>query len=484
MNKYFMLGLAGLAFAACSNEEDAIVGGDADNKTMIVSIAGIGADTKAAQDPEDKWTPDTDETAYNNIETLNLLFTDDAGDILYKYTATKPAEGTEATDDAAKKWNALFTGNGIKFIGLQKVTQVHAIANQALSNETNVKDFKTDFINQGKGLTKNQVVYAGSDIDIDPMYQEPSDAQEEVKLPGAVDEESFYYDATIKLTPIVSRIQINSIKIATSGSTESFGPKGEETKYQVNWQNFKPILHGIYLNNFADYYYEFQSTYDLLTNQSYMSTDMEGASDNIAGGKWTVESQDRTDDAAYISYAANAYGQLLEYATEPTTGLVPLTIGEGKCIAFNIIVPFDPTTGNAETIDNPTIHFQFKGSVDGYKADPVRTDGTPLEETDWNYLRKAEVVIHNQLPTLEEGAFLFANVNTLYSEGKDSEGQGTGESSGSELVLTPGKIYNMDIDIYPINMTVDLDNPEAWNVVVKITVVPFTEENIYPGLGE
>ena len=43
LNRFFMLGLAGLAFAACSNEDNPAVGGDGSNKTMVVSIAGIGA---------------------------------------------------------------------------------------------------------------------------------------------------------------------------------------------------------------------------------------------------------------------------------------------------------------------------------------------------------------------------------------------------------------------------------------------------------
>lgn len=55
LNKYFMLGLAGLAFAACSNDDEIGKNLPDDNipKTLVVSIAGISNNvaTKANGSP-------------------------------------------------------------------------------------------------------------------------------------------------------------------------------------------------------------------------------------------------------------------------------------------------------------------------------------------------------------------------------------------------------------------------------------------------
>ena len=49
MNKYFMLGLAGLAFAACSNEEDAIVNNGVIEGNGVVEVSIVSPATKAIQ---------------------------------------------------------------------------------------------------------------------------------------------------------------------------------------------------------------------------------------------------------------------------------------------------------------------------------------------------------------------------------------------------------------------------------------------------
>ena len=466
MNKYFMLGLAGLAFAACSNEEDAIVGGDADNKTMIVSIAGIGADTKAAT-PGDKWSEDTD--AKDNISSLTLFFTDANGVIKYKYDADET--------DKEDEWNGLF-GTGLKFVGLSGVTAVHAIANDAaaasLAVNGNINTLKTAYADQGLSIAKTGVVYVGSDKDITPFNPEP--AQPETMPEVTVGEEGkFYYSAEVKLKPIISRIQINSINVVTSGSTE-FGP---EKKYTLSWSNFKPVLNGIYLNNIATEFTDFAGEVnDLSKNTTYLQT--------IANGTWTLDGSNMTDDAAYVSFTSPDYGTLLSYGTENATNpekvTTPLTIDDGKCIAFNVFVPLDVEDADNEmdewaSTNNPTIHFQFAKDVTGYDASDYSLtddpDGT-LTPEDNAFIATAEENLAYQLPQVADGGYLFANINKLYTE----------NSLTTELQMQAGKIYNMDVEISPVNMTIDLDNPQSYNVVVKVTVLPFTVENIYPSLGE
>lgn len=469
MNKFLMLGIAGLAFAACSNEEDAIVGGDANNKTMVVSIAGIGADTKATA-PGDKWSPDKDATAaVTNINKLTLFFTDANGIVKYSYTGDKSGKTTE--------WNALFTTEGVKFIGLKDVTAVHAIANQdvTLAVGGDISTLKTQYIAQGLNIAKSGIVHVGSDKTITPFSPEPSDADVEVKLPSAGDEGNFYYTAEIQLKPIISRIQINSIKIETSG-TKTFGPADDADKYTLTWSSFKPKLNGIYLNNIATEFTDFAGTVNALSkNTTYMK--------NIANGTWMLGSANMTDDAAYVSYANSAYGELLTYGTEDQ-GKTPLNIGSGKCIAFNVFVPFDleanvtdpENTGLDKwaSTNNPTIHFQFDEDVEGYTTTPSLTGGGQLTAADNEFIATASVNLNYKLPVVADGGYLFANITKLYSDAQGS----------TELQMQAGKIYNMDVIISPVNMTIDLDNPQSYNVVVEVTVLPLTEKTIYPGLGE
>ena len=491
LNKYFMLGLAGLALAACSNEDGLPGNGDdGESKTLVIAITGIngGSMTKATT-PEDKWTEDNDETgAISNITKIGLLFTDNNGQILYKYSLDKKTDGSED----AKNWSALVgeSAKGLRFIGLTGVTQVHAIANTDITNwkakntdngtgdnvyeKTNT--FGTDLT---LGIAKNggKVVYVGNDKTITPYQPEPAPGvDQEVTLPGAGEKGNFYYSADIQLVPIMSRIQITSINIQTSGSV-TFGPASDEDKYTLTWSNFKPTLHGVYLNNFAKTYTLFEgASSDWMNNDSYLN--------NIAGGKWLVgaNNADFTDDAAYVSYASNAYTQLLPYGT--TTGNnTPLTLGDGKCIGFNIFVPFDTesynaTPGNTASADNknPTIHFQFDGTVaDGnnnydYKITLTDDADATLTAEDQEFINSSEIAISYNLPTVTDEGFLVANISKLYKD-----------TNETELVLNPGKIYNMAVTISPANMTVDLDNPTTTNVVVNITVLPFDEETIYPG---
>lgn len=467
LNKFFLLGMAGLAFAACSNEDDvAFNAGDGVNKTMVVSIAGISSGTTRATAPGEAWEGDQDATAaITNIQKIDLFFTDANGMVKYHYGANS-ANGGDT-------WSALFSQQGVKFIGLTGVTQVHAIANAPtdVAATSDIRDLETEFAQQGLSIDKTGVTYVGSDKDINPMNQEPADATKEVTLPGAGKEGNFYYSADIELVPIVSRIQINSVKIATSGDilfpAEAVGNIQPKT-LKLAWHDFKPALYGVYMNGFAPTFTDFAGTVGtLLENENYAG--------NIAGGQWLFDGEDYAADAAYIGYDTDggAYKALLDYP-EGSVDAEQELLNTG-CLAFNLFVPFNVETGVAGSIANPTFHFQFDEKVTGYGYDVTDADGNELTAEEQEFVNTADVVISNTLPEVGEGGYLFANVRTLYKE----EG---GQQSTTPLTLEPGKIYNMDITIYPANATVDLNVPTAYNVVVAVTVKPFTVENIYPEL--
>ena len=125
MNKFLMLGIAGLAFAACSNEEDAIGLDDGSAKTLVISISGINssAGTKAdASGIKPGWEEDAQGTGATNVSNLTLFFTDGAGAVQYTYQADNASTNTS-------NFTAL-KGSGVKFVGLTGVSAVYAVANK------------------------------------------------------------------------------------------------------------------------------------------------------------------------------------------------------------------------------------------------------------------------------------------------------------------------------------------------------------------
>lgn len=496
LNRFFMLGLAGLAFAACSNEDNPAVGGDGSNKTMVVSIAGIGAEsTRAITDGEDAWGQDDSETAaLLNINKITLLFTDQAGKILYAYSDDRPS-------GADGNWDGLFGTTGVKFLGLEGVEQVYAIANQELAPDLktilnkNVSEFTTALNAQSYAAVKakSSVRYVGWDKDITPYHAEPSPEMPELGKDDIAAPESytgkegnFYYEAAIKLVPMVSRIQINKISVETSGETlfpEEAAGSITAKKFKLAWTNFKPVLNGIYLNNF---YNTFNSFSGLLADKKQNSSFFNGTGADtdyfIKEGKWLFNGTDFASDAAYVSYEDDAYTALLSYASAPATGKVDLVIPDtdpddqvSTCVAFNLFVPVVLNASDeiqaADVSYNPTIHFQFDKEVTGYNMTTTLADGSPVTDpTDKDWLATCSTTIDYTLPETEE--YLFANINKLFSD----------SDLKTELNMKPGMIYNMDVTISPVNMNIDIQTVKEYNVVVKITVVPFSVQTIYPGL--
>lgn len=509
LNKYFMLGLAGLAFAACSNDEEGIgTGGNDDAKTLVISISGISsnAGTRASA-PVGSWSSDTQENAANNIQNISLFFTNASGNILYAYSDEKPVESS-----SDEKWSGLFGTNGVKFIGITGVEQVYAVANipdykAAGEDETgtaagyigkNISTLTTDINKQGMSIVKaNAVVYAGGDKTITPLAKEPSTDMPEIQL-GDGPKGGFYYTAEIKLVPIISRIQINKISIQTSGSiefpdekTDFNGTEIDAKKYKLTWSDFKPTLYGIYLNNFNATFNDLLGTVsDNKKNTTYINPENNGDY-FIKGGQWLFGTEDYAEVASYNKYdkGSSEYQALLQYATSATGNYTDLVIDNTttddvtECIAFNVFVPFDlEKTSNDGTITptaqagfNPTIHFQFDKNIpEDFAPDYALTAGGKLQDTDNEYLANVSLKADYSMPQ-NPGAYLFANISKFY---KESTTPGT--ASETELTMEPGKIYNMNVQISPANITIDLTNHNDYNVVVKITVAPFSEETIYP----
>lgn len=499
LNKYFMLGLAGLAFAACSNEDGLPGNGDDGSaKSLIISISGISssAGTKAgASDMTPGWTPDTN-NGKENISKLTLFFTDGTGTVKHTYQAVEGGENTS-------EFSALLD-KGVKFVGLDDVSAVYAVANKDITTKgiTNINQLSTALSNQGissTAIAKNGSIYVGGTTDITPLQADDSSITNVVDLNdpdnSQITPEPYSYTANIHLVPIISRIQIKSIKVHSSGTSNAFPADaiGTVTKESLvmTWNNFKPALYGIYLNRFHNQFNDLLGTTGLSTGLT--GTAISGVNylynksfnETIKEGKWLFDTdQDMAANAAYINYTSNAYAALKNWGNEDQ-GYCTLDMGKtgekDNCIAFNIFVPFDITkeTVTPRTIMNPTIHFQFgKDFLSGSAPYSITfkhvNDNNALTADEEAVANASEYNINYTMPQTND--YLFANITKLYSE----EGT-TSTASDDELVLAPGKIYNMDVVIEPVNMTVDLEMPTSYNVIVKITVQDFTEANIYPG---
>ena len=500
LNKYFMLGLAGLAFAACSNEDGLPGNGeDGSAKSLVISISGINssAGTKAsASDMAPGWVGDETGQGSGNINSLTLLFADGTGVVKYSYQADKSSTNTS-------EFSALLD-NGVKFVGLEGVTAVYAVANKnadiTVTSIKNISDLSTTLAKQGIDLAgKGSVVYAGGTTDITPLKPDDTSVTTVVDISNqestSVTPEPYSYTANIHLVPVISRIQIKSIKVHSSGSVtfpSSAVGNISANSLKLAWSNFKPTLYGVYLNNFRNKFNDLLGTTEVdpaaaatngyLYNESYAN--------KMANGQWIFGTDtDMADDAAYIGYNSNNYTALAQWNTE-SAGYCTLNMGQSgeegskkdNCIAFNIFVPFEIAGGKtvtAKEVENPKIHFQFDDAIgeasNAYKIVFTDAEGNALTAEEEDFANSSELNINYTMP--QANGYLFANIGKLYSE--DEENEGT--ASTNELVLAPGKIYNMDVTIEPVNMTVDLETPTSYNVIVKITVEDFEVENIYPG---
>lgn len=190
MNKFFMLGLAGLAFAACSNEEDAINNGP--QGTGAVTIRVMSPMTKTLGDA----TTETDGT-----DKIAVVPQD--GKIYVRLTA---ANGSYT--------KAITSGNEVKFYGVSGPSKV-----EAWVNDTPIADGE----NVGK-LPKGQGI---ADIttfkEIEPEAIAAYGSTETITLSGSTETvteggtSTTYemYEAEVTMEIPVARLEVSGIKHVT-----------------------------------------------------------------------------------------------------------------------------------------------------------------------------------------------------------------------------------------------------------------------------
>lgn len=210
LNKYFMLGLAGLAFAACSNEDE--VGNDLsqNSKTITVKIETGGYTTRASGN--EAWTNGANNQSQITVNTVTLYLLDKDGAIV-------------DTKTLANKLSDTFHGVSGTVTKIAAVANCQPTASGTWANvgvETfDVADYQT---------AENAPVYAEA---VDITYKN-TDTQDGYPM----------YEATLQLVTKMSRIELSG-NLQCTNLTESAYKTLTLEYVGINRANTKFTLKGI-----------------------------------------------------------------------------------------------------------------------------------------------------------------------------------------------------------------------------------------------
>lgn len=498
---FVFAGLALVASAALTScEKDPAPGADEGLKSIALSINFGGVATKAVDDNLGAgFVPGKDYTS------LQIYFTDDAGNIKYAYTANASSQEDEKTI-----WDNLTnTSNGVKFIGLESVSGVYVTANAELQtgiityggpvtenvNVAAINDLlKIENIDE---YAANEMPYAGACTQLQTAGSSSisGTAGEVIVGDGADGAEYFVADLTIR--PAVSRFEVSKVGVKTSGTTyfkevdnegvkvlEPCDDTDPDVKYKVEWTGFDADLIGIYMSNFykSSPLFPNKTVINGWTAALFATPGFTEGVSPIAGGKWTG----LTDNAG-ISYANynNGYDAF-------TTNNVGVTSGDNKylfdgttnsvVVPFNFFVPYSLTdkgenadaVASFDDVVSPALHFQFRKPTSlaiSYTLIQEYTSGSWQNVTDENLKQQLQNAIAWPNSTDAEG-IVYANVTKFLTTPGDES---------SAITIKPGLIYKIqDVIVEPVNLSVSTKDTDQFNVYVVVEVVGFNEKNVYP----
>lgn len=207
-NKYFMLGLAGLAFAACSNDEDVTNGREDGRVRVTLSLGRTEATRSVGQ---------TAAGLYNDVTDLKIVFYNTAG----AYVAV-PSSGTiggvdydneKAINDAVKKGLTEATDHKVT-VELKEVpssaSQIYIVANsEGKTNQigtTSLNDARKTEIHLKNQIKGDFTRFSG----------------EESRMTGLGDIDGAG-NATVQLRPAPSRIEMAKVTAVPVPSGETWG---------------------------------------------------------------------------------------------------------------------------------------------------------------------------------------------------------------------------------------------------------------------
>lgn len=511
---FVFAGLALVASAALTScEKDPAPGADEGLKSIALSINFGQTGTKAVIDGEldDSWTD-----GYSEFERLDLYFTNANNQILYYYrAASNDVEGTngkiiwDSLDPSSTKPNS-----GVRFIGMEGISKVFVVANGpdisgledatadngAVSGSFNISDLNSAIKLTNYTGEQNTMLYAGAAVNLTLAGTLSGEVGEiTVGEEGGQD-----YRADVTIRPALSRLEVQQAGVVTSGYVY-FKPDGGtgnfieteiegEAEYRVEFSGFEPSLVGVYASNVYKNSPLFPVQTDADAGDLFATPTFENGNSPINAGKWVALGSEETELNDYLSYAdydeaGTSYGDLVSdtYSDDTPSGTNELLLfngnknSAGKVIPFNFFVPYDITsTGTSvEALEHsvmPSLHFQFK------KQDPAQfmtldvkhksVSGTWENVNDPSIIDALEAQVDWPTAVGGEEGIAFANVVKYF----------TSDALTDETTLRPGYIYRVSkVIVDPTNISISTKGTDAYNVYVVVTVVPYNEENVYPG---
>lgn len=506
---FVFAGLALVASAALTScEKDPAPAADEGLKSIALSVNFGQTGTKAEIDGEldDPWTND-----YSGFERLDIYFTNAKDQIKYYYRAAS----TDVDGMGKIIWDSLdpSTDNpnsGVRFIGMEGISKVFVVANGPKITELNTDPNGT--------VTSTTDIYALNDAikltdytgeQITMLY---AGAAVNLTLAGTVsgtagvitvgEEGGQDYQADVTIRPALSRLEVQQAGVVTSGYVyfKTDGGTGNfieteiegEAEYRVEFSGFEPSLVGVYASNV----YKTSPLFPVQTGPAagtlFDTPTFEGQESPIKEGKW-VELVSETELNDYLSYAnydeaGTGYGDLVStaYSDDTPSGTNELLLFNGnknsanKVIPFNFFVPYDITSTASDVTAlsgsvMPSLHFQFKEPAQRMNLTVEHKNaGTGAWESvsDQSIIDALEAQVDWPTAVGGEDGIAFANVVKYY----------TGDDLTTETTLRPGYIYRVQkVIVDPTNISISTKDTDAYNVYVVVTVVPYNDENVYPG---
>lgn len=340
---FILLGMASLAFWACSNDETGV---SPEVEASSISVTLNGLKTRSSQDTG-IFTKDT-----MNVTSVLINLVDADGNVITSKNVTKDA--TTNSD-----WDKLTdSSKGLKFINITpSVSKVYVYGNPGSAVTGNTVSTK---LSDQQG---SHVLYYGVDEALTSIVDEPIDPD---PTTGKT------YLASVSIAPIVARLQIKSISLVQTDTFVFTRMIDNVSKSAiVRWTGFSADLRGIYLNNFYNTYIAPKNLDDLAKNSTFEN--------QLQGGYWffnLTPNLDASSYASYTDYDGTSYQNL------------PLSI-PNQCYAFNFFpgleVPmlhldlanisvqgmtstdtevFNPTLANSERFANIVKFFKADGRTE------------------------------------------------------------------------------------------------------------------------
>ena len=240
--------------SSCQKEPQTQPVTDEGVKSVALTLnLGSPSATKAQNEVEDPYA-----NGFDDFENIAILFTDQDGVIKYAFQADADEQ---ADTDEKKIWDNLY-GAGVRFIGLENISQIYVVANMPadamtfpedgiMTQTVNVTDINDDIalVDYFSSLEQDKVPYIGADLAFDILDGNSVSGDAEVVVG---EDAGQYYKAEISIRPAISRFEVSKVtvvnggtayfKLADSGVELESVETDAEADYKVEWSGFNPSL--------------------------------------------------------------------------------------------------------------------------------------------------------------------------------------------------------------------------------------------------